>query len=75
MKGGGGGGGANSWRRQSIEARSADQSAGSAEKNFRLHFSVVRMGSRGTFVLSTASSRCTSSNTSFRIDAAQRRKN
>ena len=40
-------------------------SAQSAETFFRLHFLVVRMGSRGTFVLCTASSRCTSSNTSF----------
>ena len=46
-------------RRQCIEARSADQSVGSAEKNFRLHFSLLRMGSRGTFALCTASSRCT----------------
>jgi len=36
-----------------IEARSGDQSARSAEKNFRLHFSVIRMGSRGTFVFCT----------------------
>ena len=28
-------------------------------KKFRLHFSAIRMGSRGTFVLCTASSRCT----------------
>ena len=40
------------------EARSADQSARSAGKNFRLHFSLLRMGSRGTFALCTASSRC-----------------
>ena len=46
-------------RRQCIEARSADQSARSAEKFFRLHFSLLRMGSRGTFALCTASSRCT----------------
>ena len=46
-------------RRQCIEARSADQSALSAEKFFRLHFSLLRMGSRGTFALCTASSRCT----------------
>ena len=46
-------------RRQCIEARSADQSARSAEKFFRLHFSAIRMGSRGTFVLCTVSSRCT----------------
>ena len=51
-------------RRKCIEARSADQSTQSAEKNFRLHFSVIRMGSRGTFVLCTARSRC------MRIDAA-----
>ena len=38
-------------RRQCIEARSGDQSARSAEKFFRLHFSAIRMGSRGTFVL------------------------
>ena len=46
-------------RRQCIEVRSADQSARSAEKFFRLHFSLLRMGSRGTFALCTASSRCT----------------
>ena len=46
-------------RRQCIEVRSADQSAQSAEKFFRLHFSLLRMGSHGTFVLCTASSRCT----------------
>ena len=46
-------------RRQCIEVRSADQSARSAEKIFRLHFSLLRMGSRGTFALCTASSRCT----------------
>ena len=40
------------------EASSADQSARSGEKNFRLYFSVIRVGSRGTFVLCTASSRC-----------------
>ena len=51
-------------RRQWIEVRSADQSARSAEMFFRLHFSVIRMGSRGTFVLCTARSRC------MRIDAA-----
>ena len=51
-------------RRQCIEARSADQSARSTENFFRLHFSVIRMGSRGTFVLCTARSRC------MRIDAA-----
>ena len=51
-------------RRQCIEVRSADQSARSAENFFRLHFSVIRMGSRGTFVLCTARSRC------MRIDAA-----
>ena len=38
---------------------SVDQSARSVDKIFRLHFSVIRMGSRGTFVLCTASSRCT----------------
>ena len=38
-------------RRQCISARSADQSARSAEKFFRLHFSLLRMGSRGTFAL------------------------
>ena len=38
-------------RRQCIEARSADQSARSAEKFFRLHFSLLKMGSRGTFAL------------------------
>ena len=30
-------------RRQCIEARSVDQSVRSAEKNFRLHFSVIRL--------------------------------
>ena len=35
------------------EACSGDQSARSAEKFFRLNFSVIRMGSRGTFVLCT----------------------
>ena len=38
-------------QRQCIEARSADQSARSAEKIFRLQFSLLRMGSRGTFSL------------------------
>ena len=33
--------------------------ARSAEIFFRLHFSLLRMGSRGTFALCTASSRCT----------------
>ena len=33
-----------------IEVCSGDQSARSAEKFFHLHFSVIRMGSRGTFV-------------------------
>ena len=46
------------------EAHSADQSAQSLEKFIRLHFPVVRMGCRGTFVVCTASSRCA------RIDAA-----
>ena len=46
------------WR-QCIEVCSADQSAQSAEKIFRLHFSLLKMGSRGTFALCTASSRCT----------------
>ena len=36
---------------QCIEARSA-------EKKFRLHYSVTRMGSRGTFVLRTVSNLC-----------------
>jgi len=45
-------------------AHSADQSMRSAEKIFRLHFPVVWMGCRGTFVVCTASSRC------VRIDAA-----
>ena len=31
--------------------RSVDQSARSADIFFRLHFSAIRMGSRGTFVL------------------------
>ena len=51
-------------RRQCIEACSADQSTRSTEKSLRLHFSVIRMGSHGTFVLCTARSRC------MRIDAA-----
>ena len=51
-------------RRQCIEGCSGDQSARSAENLFGLHFSVIRMGSRGTFVLCTARSRC------MRIDAA-----
>ena len=38
-------------RRQCIEAQSGDQSARSVEKIFGLHFSAIRMGSRGTFVL------------------------
>ena len=38
-------------RRQCIEVCSADQSARSAEIYFCLHFSAIRMGSRGTFVL------------------------
>ena len=50
-----------------IEARSADKSARSAENIFHVNFSVIRMGSRGTFVLCTSSSICT------RIDAAERR--
>ena len=54
-------------RRQCMEERSADQSAQSVEIFFRLHFSVVRMGSHGTFVLCTVRSRC------LRIDAAERR--
>ena len=33
-----------------IEARSADYSARSAEKNFSHSFSDIKMGSRGTFV-------------------------
>ena len=41
------------------EACSADQSARSAVNLFRLHFSFIRMGSRGTFGICTASSRCT----------------
>ena len=47
-------------RRQFIELEvcSGDQSAQSAEKFFRRHFS-IRMTSRGTFVLCTASSKCT----------------
>ena len=62
MKGGGGGGGGGTikrCRRQCIEVRSADQSARSVEIFFRLHISLPRMGSRGTFALCTASSRCT----------------
>ena len=45
-------------RRQCTEVRSGDQSVRSMEKKLRLYFSVIRMGSRGTFVLCTASSRC-----------------
>ena len=41
--------GPSSWS----EARSGDPSARGAEKFSRLHFSVIRMGSRGTFVLCT----------------------
>ena len=59
VKGGGGGGGGGRGGalyitrclRQCIEACSADQSA---RNFFRLHFSHIRMGSRGTFVLCTA---------------------
>ena len=47
-------------RRQCIEVRTADQSA-QRENFFRPHYSVVRMGSRGTFVLCTDVA--TSSNT------------
>ena len=46
------------YRRQCREVCSDDHSAQSAEKFFRLYFSVIRMGSRGTFVVCTASSRC-----------------
>ena len=46
-------------QRQCIEVRIDDQSVQSAEKHFRLHFSLLRMGSRATFTLCTASSRCT----------------
>ena len=38
-------------RRQCIEVCNVDQSTRSAEKKFRLHFSLLRMGSRGTFAL------------------------
>ena len=41
-------------RRQCIKVRSADQSVRSVEKFFHLHFSVVWIGSRSTFVLCTA---------------------
>ena len=54
-KGGGGGGGGALYikrcRRQCIEVCSADQSARSVDKFFRLHFSLLRMGSHGTFAL------------------------
>ena len=40
------------------EVQSGDKPARSVEKNFHLHFSVIRIGSRGTFMLCTASSRC-----------------
>ena len=43
-------------RRQCTKEWSADLSVRSAENVFRLYF--IRMGSRGTFVLCTASSRC-----------------
>ena len=59
MKGGGHHNNIKRCRRQCIEVRSADQSARSAENFFRLHFSLLRMGSRGTFAVCTASSRCT----------------
>jgi len=36
----------------------ADLSAQRVEKSFFLHFSLIRMGSPGTFMLCTASSRC-----------------
>jgi len=45
-------------RRQCIEVCSGDPSTRSAEKFFHLHFSLIRMGSCGTFVLCTASFRC-----------------
>ena len=41
-----------------IEVRSDYQSVRSAEKKFSPLFSVIRMGSRGTFMLCIASSRC-----------------
>ena len=41
-------------RRQCIEVRSADPSAQSMEIFFHIHFSVVWIGSRSTFVLCTA---------------------
>ena len=41
------------WTGKCIEARSADLSARSAEKFFHLHYSVVWIGSRTTFVLCT----------------------
>ena len=45
-------------QRQCIEGLSGDPSAWSMEKIVRLHFSLIRMGSHGTFMLCTASSRC-----------------
>jgi len=38
-------------QRQCIEVCSANQSAQSAEKNFHLHLSAIRVGSHGTFLL------------------------
>ena len=39
------------YQRQHIEAHNADQSMQNVEKIFCFHFSVIRMGSHGTFVL------------------------
>ena len=54
MKGGGGGGGTVYETLPEAVHRGVR-----TEKNFRLHFSLLRMGSRGAFALCTASSRCT----------------
>ena len=45
-------------RRQCIEVYSADSSTRITGKKIRLHFSLIRMGSCGTFMLYTESSRC-----------------
>jgi len=41
-------------QRYRTDVRSSDPSARSAEKKIRLHFSLFRMGSRGTFTLCIA---------------------
>ena len=59
-------------KKKKLQRRVKAISPREARKNLYFHFSVVRMGSRGTFVLCTLGSRCTSSNT--KIDAAERRR-